>query len=127
MTKDFTSSRSISVEDVRNNDIIVDVGNHTLQVIQHAFEGAKTILINGPTGWYEKGFTRQTRQMVEYAKESRAYSFVGGGDLIALMEWGGGLEGISFVSMGGGSLLDYLANGTLPVIQAFEKKLSASS
>ncbi len=118
VTKDYISHRMIPVERVEDDDIIVDVGDRTLRTMWYHFENAKTIVMNGPTGWYEKGFMKQTMLITDLIKKSGAYTFAGGGDTVALLEQRNLLDGWHFISTGGGSLLHYLANGTLPVLQA---------
>ena len=116
-------TRMVSLEKVEKDDTIVDVGDQVLKIMQYHFEKAKTIVMNGPTSWYEKGFTKQTVLITEMVRQSSAYSFLGGGDIVGLLEQRDMLKGLMFVSTGGGSLLEYLASGTLPVLRAFEKKI----
>jgi phosphoglycerate kinase len=75
-------------------------------------------LWNGPLGEYEKGFTETTDVLARAIAESKAYSVVGGGDTVAEIERIGLLNRFSFVSTGGGAMLEFLAKGTLPGIQA---------
>ncbi len=123
VTKDFMKTRMVPLEKVEEDDTIVDVGDQVLKIMQYHFEKAKTIVMNGPTSWYEKGFTKQTVLITEMVRQSNAYSFLGGGDIVGLLEQRDMLKGLMFVSTGGGSLLEYLASGTLPVLRAFEKKI----
>jgi 3-phosphoglycerate kinase len=67
------------------------------------------------------GFVDGTRAFARAVAASRAHSVVGGGDTIAAIEELGLLSHFSFVSTGGGSMLDFLAYGTLPGIEALAK------
>ena len=82
----------------------------------------KTILWNGPLGNYENGFTDATDAFARAVAASGARSVVGGGDTIASIENLGLLSHFSFVSTGGGAMLDFLAKGTLPGIEALDNK-----
>ena len=121
--KDFSETRVIPVQEVESDEIIVDIGDKTLKAIQHHCENAKTILLNGPLGWCEKGFCTQTVALSKLITSTQAYSFAGGGETVALLEQHELLNDWKFVSTGGGSLLTYLAEGTLPVIEVFKKKI----
>ena len=121
--KDFAEVRMVPLQEVEPDEIIVDVGDKTLKAMQHHFEKAKTILLNGPLGWCEKGFCTQTATLSKLVANSHAYSFVGGGETVALLEQYELLNDWRFISTGGGALLTYLAEGTLPVIEAFKKKI----
>ena len=121
--KDFSKARTIPVQEIESDEVIVDVGDKTLKAIQHHIEDAKTMLLNGPLGWCEKGFCAQTATLSELVANTQTYSFVGGGETVALLEQRDLLNNWKFVSTGGGSLLTYLAEGTLPVIEAFKKKI----
>lgn len=121
--KDFSRSRMALIQEIESDEVIVDVGDKTLKAIQHHLESAKTILLNGPLGWCEKGFCAQTAILSELVGNTQTYSFAGGGETVALLEQQDLLDNWKFISTGGGSLLTYLAEGTLPVIEAFKKKI----
>ena len=115
-------ARVVPVEEIKPDDRIVDVGDRTISAILRRLEDAKTVMWNGPLGWYEKGFSGRTKELVNGIGKTQAYSFVGGGDTAAMLERYGMLGIPQFVSTGGGSLLTYFAEGTLPVIDAFAEK-----
>lgn len=101
-------------QETRIVDIIVPVA------WQHVLKDARTIIWNGPMGNYENGFTKGTEQLVALLAETNAHTIIGGGDSIALIHQLGLSDRFSFLSTGGGAMLDYLAQGTLPGIQALE-------
>ena len=73
---------------------------------------------NGPLGFYEEGFDKGTRAILEALAESDAISIVGGGDTVEIINEMDLARDFSFVSTGGGATLDFLAEGTLPGIEA---------
>lgn len=112
------STRIASVGQVHPNEVIIDHGPGTVALLAHLAAQAKTILWNGPLGNYENGFVTATDALAHIIADSDAYSVVGGGDTIASIENLGLLPKFSFVSTGGGAMLDFLAEGTLPGIEA---------
>ena len=83
---------------------------------------AGTIVWNGPLGEYEKKEYRSGTEIMAkaVAKNRDAYKIVGGGDTISALKKIGVLEKMDWVSTGGGAMLEYLAYGTLPGIEALK-------
>lgn len=102
-------------------DKIVDVGPATLAAWSRLIASAKTILWNGPLGNYENGHTAATLELARVISTSSAYSVVGGGDTLAAISALGLGDKFGFVSTAGGAMLDFLATGTLPGIEALTK------
>ncbi len=113
-------ARVAGVDQVRSDEIILDHGPGTNALLAELARGTKSILWNGPLGNYENGFTDATDAFARAVADSGAHSVVGGGDTIASIESLGLLSKFSFVSTGGGAMLDFLANGTLPGIQVLD-------
>lgn len=111
-------ARVAAVEQVRSDEVILDHGPGTSALLAALAEKARSVLWNGPLGNYENGFIEATDAFARTVAGSRAHSIVGGGDLIAAIERLGLLAQFSFVSTGGGAMLDFLAKGTLPGITA---------
>ncbi|OGZ07040.1 MAG: phosphoglycerate kinase [Candidatus Lloydbacteria bacterium RIFCSPLOWO2_01_FULL_50_20] len=109
------------VDGVAEGDMIVDVGTKTIQGLEEIVARAALIVWNGPLGYYEAGYTEGTRELLSLIANSRATSIIGGGDTVALINEMGFSDRFSFVSTGGGAMLDYLANETLPGIDALTK------
>lgn len=107
---------------VPSDGVIVDAGPAALGQLAELLSEAKTILWNGPLGNYEQGFVTSTHDLAQLIAAHPARSVVGGGDTIAAIEKLNLLDKFSFVSTGGGAMLDYLATGTLPGIEALEEK-----
>lgn len=100
----------------------LDIGPKSLQAFSRPILAAKTLLWNGPMGVFEfAAFAQGTLEVaraVAHATEMGAYSLVGGGDSAAAVQQMGLAEHISYVSTGGGALLEMLEGKTLPGIAA---------
>jgi 3-phosphoglycerate kinase len=110
------AARVAELDSVQKNDVILDAGPKTVEMLAHAFKNAKSILWNGPLGKYENGFTDATEGVARAVAASGAYSVVGGGDTVAAIEKLGEGTSFSFISTGGGAMLDFLAEGSLPAL-----------
>lgn len=110
---------NVSYDSVLENDKIFDVGRKTIERLCVNIKSAKFILWNGPLGFCEGGFCEGTEKIAQAISDSSAVSVVGGGDTLSSVSDEVQL-GMTFVSTGGGAMLDYLANGTLPGIKALE-------
>lgn len=109
-----------NITEVSHADKIVDIAPSGLDEYYNLFKETRFILWNGPMGNYENGFTAGSKKIIDLITESGRTSIVGGGDSVAMIE-GLGLENkFTFLSTGGGAMLEYLANGTLPGIEALE-------
>jgi phosphoglycerate kinase len=103
---------------VWDNDSIVDIGSETIEKLCEKIQEAKFVVWNGPLGYTEKGFDAATLRVAQAITESSAESIIGGGDTLSALKDSGYLDKFTFVSTGGGATLDFLANGTLPGIEA---------
>jgi phosphoglycerate kinase len=113
---------AVTPDEVQANDVIVDIGPQSVELIKEKIKHAKLVVWNGPTGWYEKGYTKATAALAKACIASKAQTVIGGGDTGAVVDKV--LKGNDgkhiFISTGGGATLDYLANGTLPGIAALK-------
>ena len=101
----------------------VDIGPKTVARYAEIIAKAKTIVWNGPLGVFETpAFAQGTLEIAQAVAASSAISIVGGGDSIAAVEKAGVSRKITHISTGGGASLEFLANETLPGIEALEKK-----
>lgn len=108
---------------VLKTDVIVDAGPEALHTIKKEIASAKLILWNGPLGKYEEGFHEGTNALAKAIADrgDEAFSLVGGGDTVASIEEVKVAGRFGFVSTGGGAMLDFLANETLPGLEALKK------
>ena len=99
-----------------------DIGQNSINLFRELIDSASTIIWNGPMGVFEEDrYMKGTEEVAVSVIESKSYSVVGGGDTIAALNKLGLLDKISFVSMGGGAMLDFLAGKRLPGLEALEK------
>lgn len=99
-----------------------DANTETIAILADKIKQAKFVLWNGPLGNYEKGFLAGTVALARLLAESEAKVLVGGGDTLACVkkETRDQIAAHGFISTAGGAMLDFLANGTLPGIEALE-------
>lgn len=100
---------------------ILDVGPISIEKLKPIISSSKLVLWNGPIGSYEKGYKVATHALAKMISEFAHESIVGGGDTIAAIKELNLFDKFSFVSTGGGAMLDFLATGTLPGIEALRK------
>lgn len=110
-------ARSVSIQEIKENDAILDVGPHTANALADLAIHAKTVLWSGPLGRFEHGFS-DGNKILARAIIGNAHSIVGGGDTISALDQLGVTSEFSFVSTGGGAMLDYLTDGRLPGLDA---------
>jgi len=114
--------QTTNVNDIPEGWQGLDVGEKTLKDIENIILKAKTILWNGPVGVFEmEKFSNGTRQIGNYiakATHNGAFSLVGGGDSVAAVKQFDLEHKISYVSTGGGAMLEMLEGKTLPGVKA---------
>ena len=111
------------LKDIKNDDLILDVGPKTLKKIQSIIENSRTVLWNGPAGYFEnpnfaKGSFEIAKTIIKKNKSNSIYSVVGGGDTVAVINQLNAIEDFNFVSTAGGAFLEYLEGKELPGIKA---------
>jgi phosphoglycerate kinase len=103
------------------DDKIADAGEGTMAMLEDKVNAARFILWNGPLGIYENGYKGPTLELAKMIGETTARgatTVVGGGDTLAAIDTLGTADKFTFISTGGGAMLDFLAKGTLPGIEA---------
>lgn len=113
-----SEGRICGIDAVEAGEAILDNGPETVAMLGTLAAHAKTVLWNGPLGNYENGFVEGTEGLATVIARSGAHSIVGGGDTVAAIESLKLSSRFSFISTGGGAMLDFLAKGTLPGIEA---------
>ena len=113
--------------EVSSDEMIVDMGPESLKVLRKHIHRSKFILWNGPLGYYEHGFGEATEELVKELALSKAETIIGGGDTVALVSKMNLEDKFSFVSTGGGAMLEFLEKGTLPGIDSLHPAYSGAS
>ena len=111
------------LNEITNDDLILDIGPKTINRIKDTIENSKTVLWNGPAGYFENpsfalGSYEIAKKIVEKNKNETIYSVVGGGDTIAVLNQINVTDNFNFVSTAGGAFLEYLEGKELPGIKA---------
>jgi phosphoglycerate kinase len=116
--------------DIASNNAIpagwmgLDIGPQAQEVFSGVIRGSKTILWNGPMGVFEmekfSSGTKVVAEAVVNATQQGAFSLIGGGDSAAAVAKFGFSEEVSYVSTGGGALLEYFEGKVLPGVKALE-------
>ena len=111
------------ISGVQKDDLILDIGPETLKIISKTIEGSKTVLWNGPAGYFEnenfkKGSLEIAKKIVEKNKKNEIYSVAGGGDTVAALNSFNLTKHFNFVSTAGGAFLEFLEGKDLPGIKA---------
>ena len=100
---------------------ILDAGPRAIENLKPIISASKLVLWNGPLGSYENGYKVATLALAKTIAEVGSESIIGGGDTIAAIKELNLFDKFSFVSTGGGAMLDFLAMGTLPGIEALKR------
>ncbi len=113
-------------DDVRPDEMILDIGPQTALGLSHLLRAAGTIIWNGPVGVFEfDAFSDGTRQLalaIAEATANGAFSIAGGGDTLAAIARYGIADRISYISTGGGAFLEFLEGKTLPAIEILQAR-----
>lgn len=108
------------LDEVENTEKIYDAGPETIKMLAEKINNAKFVLWNGPLGDYEKGFNKATEELAKILGTSKAETIIGGGDTLAAIKNLKIEKEFTFLSTAGGAMLEFLANGTLPGIEALK-------
>ena len=115
-------TKTVSVNAIPDAWMGLDIGPDSIREFSEVIENSKTILWNGPMGVFEmKAFEQGTRsiaQAVVKATQHSAFSLIGGGDSVAAINKYQMTNEVSYVSTGGGALLEFIEQGTLPGVKA---------
>ncbi len=116
------NTQMVAVNEIQDGWQGLDAGPQTLENFKEVILKSKTILWNGPVGVFEmESFAKGTIAMghaIDEATQNGAFSLVGGGDSVAAVKQFGFQEKVSYVSTGGGAMLESLEGKTLPGIAA---------
>lgn len=118
VVKTAHGNRITKPEEVSKGETIADAGPDTIKELKKIIGKAKFVLWNGPLGNYEEGFEKGTADLLKILAKSPAKTIIGGGDTLAVAFKHKLHNKFNFVSTAGGAMLDYLADGKLPGIDA---------
>ena len=112
---------------IDDTDLILDIGEKTVEKICEIIEESKTILWNGPAGYFEvdefsSGSNKIAKKITENTKNKSLISIAGGGDTIAAISKFGCSDGFTYTSTAGGAFLELLEGKILPGIKVLEIK-----
>jgi len=113
------------VNKIEDRDLILDIGKKTIERIYKIIDNAKTILWNGPAGFFEAeefstGSNKIAQKINEKTKNKSLISVAGGGDTVAAINKFGCSDGFTYISTAGGAFLELLEGKNLPGIKALE-------
>nr|MDO8111017.1 phosphoglycerate kinase [Candidatus Sigynarchaeota archaeon] len=115
-------------ESLKTNAPIMDIGPKTLEMFKKEIAGAQTIIANGPPGMFEKPiFGKSTTELIDAmvaATARGAYTIIGGGEFGEAAEKSGKADKISWISTGGGAMLEFMSGKWLPLFVALERSYS---
>lgn len=110
------------IEQVKSNEMILDIGPKSAGDLREILEQAKTIIWNGPVGVFEiEQFTAGTKAIAEAIAGSDAFSIAGGGDTLAAIEQFNIDSEISYISTGGGAFLEFIQGKNLPAVAMLKR------
>jgi phosphoglycerate kinase len=122
-----TEARTIGVDDVKDDDMIFDVGPETSRAIDAIVAAAGTIVWNGPLGVFEfDQFAGGTERLARAIASGPGYSIAGGGDTLAAISKFGIEKDVDYISTGGGAFLEFLEGKTLPAVEILEQRAKKS-
>ncbi len=122
--EDKGKRKEINLNESPINKPLFDIGKKTIKLYQEKIKKAKIIIVKGPLGMYEnKYFALATKEIYKAIASSKAFSVVGGGNTIdAITRFKIPKKKFSYLSLGGGALLEYLSGKKLPGLVALENK-----
>ena len=126
VAKDYKSKGQLKIlDEIDDSDLILDIGNETIATIFKIIDNSKTVLWNGPAGYFEIdefsiGSNKIANKILENTKKRSLTSIAGGGDTVAAINKFGCSNGFTYISTAGGAFLELLEGKILPGIKALE-------
>ena len=119
------NKQTVDIKAIPDGWMGLDIGPATEKIYAEVIANSKTILWNGPMGVFEMSSfehgTKAAAEAIVAATKKGAYSLIGGGDSVAAINKYHFGNDVSYVSTGGGALLEYIESGSLPGVDAVEK------
>ncbi len=116
-------SQNKKLDQISSDEMILDIGPKTINKVLNIIDKSKTILWNGPAGYFENpnfanGSIKIAKKIIENNKVNKIFSVVGGGDTVSFLNNLNVINDFNFVSTAGGAFLEYLEGKELPGITA---------
>ena len=116
------------INDVMDDEMILDIGSKTILTIEKIINKSKTVLWNGPAGYFENpNFQNGTKKILELisarTEHENIFSVAGGGETVAAINKFEKSNSFTFISTAGGAFLEYLEGKTLPGIKALNQNV----
>ena len=117
-----------NLDNISDSDLILDIGEKTVQNIIKIIDESKTVFWNGPAGYFEveefsAGSNKIAQKISENTKNKSLISIAGGGDTVAAINNFNCSDGFTYISTAGGAFLELLEGKVLPGIKALEKNV----
>lgn len=109
------------ITEVTDGDYIYDIAPEGLVELEPIIEQSNLVVWNGPLGYYEGGYTEGTARLLDLVTSTNTQSIIGGGNTVDAARDLGYEEEVSFLSTGGGAMIDFLTNGSLPALEQLHK------
>ena len=120
---DSNKSRNCFINEIKNNEIGLDIGYNTVKLFKSYLVESKTILWNGPVGYFENEvFSNGTKGLCEVLKNIDAKKIIGGGDTHLAIKKLGYEDAFTFISTGGGATLKLLEGKNMDGIDIIDEK-----
>lgn len=118
--------QTVDIHAIPNGWMGLDLGPASEKIFAEVISNSKSILWNGPMGVFEMSSfehgTKAAAEAIVAATKKGAFSLIGGGDSVAAINKYHLANDVSYVSTGGGALLEYIESGSLPGVDAIEKE-----
>lgn len=123
--KENATHRQVAVDEVSDDDIVVDIGQRTLESLSELVASHSTILWNGPLGAFEltpfnAGTVGLAKKIAELTMQGKIISIAGGGDVVSAINSCQMFDKFTYISTAGGAFLEWLEGKSLPGILALE-------
>ncbi len=118
--KEYTNYKTI--DKIDDNEIIYDLGVKTINKYKEYINSSKTVFVNGTAGKYEDSrYANGTKELLNILNDAQANVIFGGGDSVSAVHQFLKNNNFTYLCTGGGATLEYIANGTLPALEALKE------
>ena len=123
---DFNNIKIFDSDDIPKGYSCYDIGDKSISIFSNIIINSKKVIWNGPMGVFEnENFSNGTLKITDAlvkATSNDTFSLVGGGDSVAAIKKSKKMDKISFISTGGGALIEYISRGITPCLKLLENK-----